>query len=57
MYQDIHAYRKNKNHSKLRSRRKFKKILEAGDGIEPTIKALQASALPLCYPAKMEKRL
>jgi hypothetical protein len=28
--------------------------MEAGDGIEPTIKALQASALPLCYPAKNE---
>lgn len=25
--------------------------MEAGDGIEPTIKALQAPALPLCYPA------
>ena len=26
--------------------------MEAGAGIEPAIKALQASALPLCYPAK-----
>lgn len=25
--------------------------MEAGAGIEPAIKALQASALPLCYPA------
>jgi hypothetical protein len=26
-------------------------ILEAGAGIEPAMKALQAPALPLCYPA------
>lgn len=25
--------------------------MEAGVGIEPTIKELQSSALPLCYPA------
>lgn len=31
--------------------------MEAGDGIEPTIKALQASALPLCYPAVSGKEL
>ncbi len=27
--------------------------MEAGDGIEPTIRALQAPALPLCYPAQV----
>lgn len=30
-------------------------VLEAGAGIEPAIKALQAPALPLCYPAKKER--
>jgi hypothetical protein len=32
------------------------KRLEAGAGIEPAIKALQAPALPLCYPAKAKQK-
>ena len=38
---------------KIRKYKLMGEKLEAGDGIEPTIKALQASALPLCYPAKV----